>query len=408
MRILYYFEDSVESTFGLLDIEILLPYFDKVVVFPNHNGHLNEYPAECEIANDYLEWNRFHPFQIILSHLGDVLEALFSVRKEAGLSITKWKKYLQKITSNIFRANEIVRYTASKKYAFENISAYAFWFYDSFFLANLKKQFPTITAVNRAHGGDIYEGQSTLAKFVLLRKMELKYLDRVVTVAKDGATYLQNRYPEFAHKISYNYLGILGGDTINPFPQQGFTIVTCSHVRDVKRVDKIAEVILNLDFPVTWYHIGNENKSEIVNDISVERYWNVRDRLFSKSNLKFIPKGNCSREEIFQFYETVPVNLFLSLSFTEGLPISMVEAISFGIPILATDVGGCREIVNEETGVLVEVDMENEEIIKSIEHFRDSKWNKPEIRKGIKQFWAENFDAEKNYKNMVKIIQGNG
>ena len=47
-------------------------------------------------------------------------------------------------------------------------------------------------------------------------------------------------------------------------------------------------------------------------------------------------------------------NLFTLPSYREGLPNSLIEAGSFGVPLLATDINGCNEIIkNNETGLLV-------------------------------------------------------
>ena len=37
----------------------------------------------------------------------------------------------------------------------------------------------------------------------------------------------------------------------------------------------------------------------------------------------------------------------------EGTPVSLIEAAAAGLPAVATDVGGVREVVSEETGILV-------------------------------------------------------
>ena len=37
----------------------------------------------------------------------------------------------------------------------------------------------------------------------------------------------------------------------------------------------------------------------------------------------------------------------------EGTPVSLIEAAAAGLPAVATDVGGVREVVGEETGTLV-------------------------------------------------------
>lgn len=48
------------------------------------------------------------------------------------------------------------------------------------------------------------------------------------------------------------------------------------------------------------------------------------------------------------------IDLIISLSYSEGLPYSLIEAISMGIPIVSTDVGGVNEIViNGKNGFLV-------------------------------------------------------
>ena len=49
-------------------------------------------------------------------------------------------------------------------------------------------------------------------------------------------------------------------------------------------------------------------------------------------------------------------NLFALPSYREGLPNSLIEAGSFGIPLLATDINGCNEVIeNNETGLLIEM-----------------------------------------------------
>jgi len=58
------------------------------------------------------------------------------------------------------------------------------------------------------------------------------------------------------------------------------------------------------------------------------------------------------REDVRELYEAV--DLFVQSSDTEGIPNVLLEAMAMHTPIVATDVGGTREIVNnEEHGLLV-------------------------------------------------------
>ena len=48
-------------------------------------------------------------------------------------------------------------------------------------------------------------------------------------------------------------------------------------------------------------------------------------------------------------------NLFVLPSYREGLPNSLLEAGSFGVPLMATDINGCNEIIiNGKNGILVQ------------------------------------------------------
>lgn len=49
-------------------------------------------------------------------------------------------------------------------------------------------------------------------------------------------------------------------------------------------------------------------------------------------------------------------DVFVNPSYSEGLPTSVMEAASIGLPIIATDVGGTREIIADyKTGILIKV-----------------------------------------------------
>jgi glycosyltransferase involved in cell wall biosynthesis len=59
------------------------------------------------------------------------------------------------------------------------------------------------------------------------------------------------------------------------------------------------------------------------------------------------------------FYENLPdvyraLNVFVLPSFSEGFPTVILEAMAFSLPVIATDVGGCREaVIAGRTGALV-------------------------------------------------------
>ena len=66
--------------------------------------------------------------------------------------------------------------------------------------------------------------------------------------------------------------------------------------------------------------------------------------------------GHYPNEELLRYYGSNHVDLFINTSSTEGVPVSIMEAQSFGIPVIATDTGGVKEVVTEGTGSLLPVD----------------------------------------------------
>ena len=79
----------------------------------------------------------------------------------------------------------------------------------------------------------------------------------------------------------------------------------------------------------------------------------------------------------------------------------MMEAISYGIPVLATNVGVVSEIVTPRTGKLINKNYTqtefNNELMYVLENVQ--KYSKTAI-----SFFEENYNAEKNYKLFYKEI----
>ena len=117
--------------------------------------------------------------------------------------------------------------------------------------------------------------------------------------------------------------------------------------------------------------------------------------------------GKLSNKEVHDFYELNTVDLFINVSRSEGLPVSIMEAISYGIPVIATDVGGTSEIVSEKDGFLISANPEIQEIRNCIKKYSELSTEKKELlKKNAKSIWKEKFDADKNgpifYKNLLK------
>jgi len=98
--------------------------------------------------------------------------------------------------------------------------------------------------------------------------------------------------------------------------------------------------------------------------------------------------------------------LFINVSETEGIPVSIMEAQSAGIPVLATNVGGTSEIVDQENGFLVPNDFGVENISSLIIDYLNSD-SSIIYTKRVKSYenWNKNYNAQKNYSLFEKEIK---
>ena len=100
------------------------------------------------------------------------------------------------------------------------------------------------------------------------------------------------------------------------------------------------------------------------------------------------------------------MDLFINVSESEGIPVSIMEAMSSGIPVMATAVGGTPEILKHKVnGIELSENINVEEIAGNIFTFLQySMEEKQQFRQNAFKTWAENYNAEKNYESFVDTI----
>jgi glycosyltransferase involved in cell wall biosynthesis len=272
---------------------------------------------------------------------------------------------------------------------------YSYWMNDwALALALLKMNGKIDQFVFRCGGFDIWDERNE-GNYLPFRGFIYKYSSGIFPNSITAEKYLKKKrlFPE---KIVAQYWGTADhGVGFRSENDQLFQLVSCANVIPLKRVHLIAEALKYIDQPVHWVHFGDGSEME-----QLARIVQSNDLSHHQISLK----GRVSNQAIYQHYQTQPVDLFISMSSTEGLPVSMQEAISFGIPIFSTNVGGIHEIVQAKIGVLVDPDITCkdaaailEKIIKKDESYQ---FNSSEIR----QFWKDNFAAATCYSNYASLL----
>ena len=115
-------------------------------------------------------------------------------------------------------------------------------------------------------------------------------------------------------------------------------------------------------------------------------------------SIDVILKGRVSNNKIYSFYHLESPNLFINLSSSEGVPVSIMEAMSFGTAVVATNVGGSSEIVSNSNGQLLIENPSEQEIANAINrHLNLTKKEKEKCSKSAYDTWSNNYNADENY-----------
>ena len=277
---------------------------------------------------------------------------------------------------------------------------YGFWFTPyTYALANFAKR-NDIPCIARAHGYDIYLERTEINYFPF-REDALNKIDHVFAASDAGTKYLKQSWPHHSYKFSRSYLGV--DDPISRNPEnitRTRHVVSCSNIVDVKRVPLIAELLIllvkkNPNLDLTWTHIGDGPEME-----QVKHLLNDANNYSLKSKLI----GRKSKNEIQSFYSKVPIDLFINLSTTEGVPVSIMEANSYGIPVLATEVGGNSEIVDMETGELVPLEADLDYIVKRASSMLSDMATLQKKRELSYEMWKTKFNSDTNYSAFIDSI----
>jgi len=100
-------------------------------------------------------------------------------------------------------------------------------------------------------------------------------------------------------------------------------------------------------------------------------------------------KGACSSPEVAQWLAAA--NVLALPSYNEGYPNVVIEALRCGRPVIATNVGGILELVNEESGILI-APRDSRALANAIEKAMDRRWDEQSISEQFRRGWDEAAD----------------
>ena len=259
---------------------------------------------------------------------------------------------------------------------------YSYWFYESAYAAaRLRRLYPGSRFVSRCHGYDLYEVRHP-GGYLPFRPYLTKQADVLCPISQDGMDYVKERFPDCTLQLAR--LGTGDHGLCDAEKDSTVTIVSCSNLVDVKRVDLLIRGLSLCQTPIRWFHFGDGPLMETLR--------RQAEALPRHIDWQFM--GNVPNHELMDFYKHNYVDAFINVSSSEGIPVSIMDALSFGIPAIATDVGGTHEIViNGHNGLLLPADPEPDTIAEAISRLTEM----VNARSNARALWQDRCDAAANY-----------
>ncbi len=274
---------------------------------------------------------------------------------------------------------------------------YSYWLDPTILFANkLLTGSEIVKKISRVHGRDLYAYRNP-HNYLPFQKQSIEYLDRIFAISNDGFQYLSKAYPMLANKISVSHLGtkdygLTPTDDKKTSEKNKFRIVSCSNIIPLKRIDLIIDALRKLPPSVKdnteWVHFGGGESEMYIRQYAEDSLQDVHHEF----------KGIVPNAEVLRYYSEYHTDLFINVSSTEGLPVSIMEAASFGIPVIATDVGGTAEIVfNGENGYLLDKYFKPEQLAGFITELYKTPASLTAFAERSRSIWESSYDSVANY-----------
>ena len=288
----------------------------------------------------------------------------------------------------------------------ESLVFYNYWLHKSTIVSNLLKNRlrRNISIISRSHSSDLYHKdwyeitQGNEIMFVPFEYFKVTHCNEIYSISTHGFNHFQKTFPALKNKFNIARLGVDRQDEHSPIDVEPvFRIATCSAIQGRKRIDRIPHILsLVKDLNIEWVHFGSGERGDVEAVNNEVKKYGLEDRvtLF----------GHVSHQFILDYYRTHQINLILNLSYAEGIPVSLMEAISFGIPGIATATVGNPEIIDNTCGFIIPIEYDPMDVAKQVRELHSNKELRIQLREGALHMFEKRYYSIANYSEFTAML----
>jgi sugar transferase (PEP-CTERM/EpsH1 system associated) len=264
--------------------------------------------------------------------------------------------------------------------------------------------------IHAEHGRDISDPAGKSTKYRILRKLLNPFIHQWVPVSKDLSHWLEHDIGINKRKIHLIKNGI-DCDFFKPNNQkersaelkkfaskEDIVIGTVGRLDPVKNQKVLIELFQEL--AIIAPELAKKLKIAIIGDGPL--YKELKSTII-KCQLEQVIWLPGARYYIVELISSFDV--FILPSIAEGIPMTVLEAMAIGKPVIASNVGGLPEIIINSTGVLVSPD-NKEALTQSVLNLLKSKTKMEVMGRNARQHIKNNFSIENMINHYQKLYQG--
>lgn len=386
------FSGEKREEFFEKELPVFVNHFEKIIIVPLYGGNTklvyNDPKIEIRQFDAFSECNRISIFSRYFGLISKIF--LYELYKTQDKSFYL-KNFKTLINSLILRINSAKKLQKEIESNTSDSVFYCYWFNQWVFILSIIKTWDSsLKIVSRVHGSDYKEEQTK--RTLPFRYFQLSKVNYIFSVSEYAKKYLIDKFKVKSEKIIVSRLGLPNVSQLSPVCSDRLVIISCSSLIPLKRVNLIPEILKNITLPVEWRHFGAGSE--------LEKLINQNTEL--PANVKATMMGHVENEKFIQYLGNNPVSFFINVSENEGIPVTLMEASSFGIPLIGTDVCGIPEIVTVETGTLISLNFSPKEVAGYIEYAHKSgEIYTYEYRKKVQEYCKKFFTAQSNYTQLA-------
>jgi N-acetyl sugar amidotransferase len=401
------------------ELQVISKDFEQILIVPKLYSKSEKYKSkskELELPKNA----KIVPLNLQRSSIYTKIQHLFSFRffyelflarfkHKAPFSISLIKLVLYYLESSYFIGKSLKSIIHSNSLNSIETIYYSYWCDEgALALANLRKNKSISDFVTRLHGWDVYfERHEQL--FLPFREVIFNYASLILPISNDARKYLLDKkmsiHPE---KIVTSRLGVskLSERQRTSKNTTEIHILTISHINRVKRLDRLIDALEKInEYKVVWHHIGWGLPANEAN-IKLQ----IQTQLDLKENIHVILHGELSKEQVAEFLQQNRIDILVNCSENEGIPVSIMEAFSAGIPAIGFNIGGIPEIITDgKNGILLKDEFGNhsDQIVSAITLFYQMPIEEYLLYSShAKKEWETNYNKTTNYSQLSLLLSG--